>query len=201
MYGDTENLEKQSTGFPAGKISQNVKIESICFDIIETKIGDSLETILITYTKDLGGDNKMEFQHRLFAVNENTSYDVEKEYQNFNTKVLHIAEQFGIDKDTFSAKTKSNSFKEFASNYVNLISNFLPSQEEFYLKLLINKAGYPIVPLYGDFLQKMSTGECYLTYSKYELKKLKEFSTDIADNDEIDAEEADTITSLEDLIS
>lgn len=169
-----KNLEKVSlSGFPVA-IDNECTLEK-CEYVL--KGSNNLEAIEFTYLMD-NGSAILRQKQTIFAVNENTVKQKEGKTmeesiasawaKNVNNHLHHIATKLNCNQNELDNVTGSN-FKEYATNYCNLITNKLSKNSpKLYLKTYL-KNGYTAVSKYPEYLQRVDSGVCKLAWTNEEL--------------------------------
>ena len=179
-YGVEKNqISQQAPKFPTLSANENVFLEKTEYVSEVGKDGKPFEAIRFTYFKQLSPDRKAVIKDTMFAIVEEgmqpwrdktLEETITKSYENFNTRLIHVAESFNVSLEDLKIAFKdSTTFEELATSYCNLL-NSKCAGIPVWLKTITNKRGYATVPGFPDFIQPMSDQTCTLKYSKWEHK-------------------------------
>jgi len=205
MYGKTDNLDEEIGKFPVSDCVSNVKVKKVEYYKEDAADKKNYECIRIHYHRKV--DNVLQvFTEQTLPLNvdtilgwENGSQElVDEKAKEFNAKLLHVAKQYDVTKEELQEKTMANSFAEFAQKYQNLLTPKLDDRL-LYMKVMVNGSNYLETPKYPPFLQKMSTGDCTLSYSNYEKGLLAKHKSNVVASSAIVEEDNDD-ASFEDLL-
>lgn len=110
----------------------------------------------------------------------------------FNAKLRHIAHGFQVTDTELAGINETSSFKEFVSNFAELISKTRDNTVN--LKVILNSKGYPSLPTYPPFIEP--SGEVTLQINQDELDHAKT----LQDQDGVDDGTSTKSASLDDLL-
>lgn len=174
MY-NLKNVSSVQEPFPVICCNANVYLDKMEYG----KTDEGNEYLDIFYT-----DGKHTVKDRRFAVTKKNLGMMQREGETLQvtfdrlveeaSRVYRfIAERFCPPEEVDSLG--GNDFKDFAENFMKIVG---PRSKEvpLYLKIVVNKAGYPSVPRAGRFLQNMDEGSCTLSYTKKELENNKKYA-------------------------
>lgn len=170
-------------GLTDDKITKNVQqgfpiaVDNICtLEKCEYQVTDSGKECIDFVYKMTDGDTERSLRDRRWAVDEAsvTTKDgqtieeaLKAAWGRKNAELRHIATKFNCtDQELKSAG--GNNYKEYATNYCNLIMNKIKAKNpKLYIKTY-NKNGYCAVGVYPNFLQREDSGACTLQWTKEE---------------------------------
>lgn len=171
-----DQVDERGAVFPKGPQIENVYLNSASYVAGEDKHGNPYHAIDFIYSVEVN-DKTAILKDRRFPINESQvaprnnethSQAVNREWRNFNSMLLHIAGCFGLSReDLYEATKDTDSFKETASAYCDLINDHC-NDVPLWIKTYPDKAGYTRIGKYAPFIQAMSNPPCELSYTKWE---------------------------------
>lgn len=179
-FGEGQVTEK-GIPFPVNAQVDNVTLTNIEHVSGTMKNQKPFEAIDFHYERPTPNGRTQTMKDRMFVVDEDgirprpqetLEEAITKAYEDWNTRLLHVAECFGVSREELHAATQgSNTLGEFVQSYKDTVIA-KASGVKCWMKTLPND-GYVRVARYPDFLQPMSDGICNLAYKKGEKKLLK----------------------------
>jgi len=159
-----------------------VALDNICrlekCEFVAEKGVDKSPAIEFTYAMEANG-TKFRIFDTCWSVNESkvtaganeTMADaIDRVVTELNTRMRHIATKFNCSDEELEALTGRN-FQEYAQNYCNLINNKRAVENPLLFLKTVNSNGYVNVAKYPAFLQRVDTGDCKLSYTRFELER------------------------------
>lgn len=171
-YG-LSNVGSNNIPFPCSDCVSNVELTSCTY-----VDGNTWEAIDFVYSRQTDEGASI-CKDRVFKVNPEmakaTTYipndtdalALDRAMKAFNSKLMHIASKFKVDKDTL-AQIKGPNFKDFTTKYCNLV-NSVCKGTMLYCKTVKDNKGYVKIPKTPTFLQRMDDGPCELKWTAREM--------------------------------
>lgn len=185
MYGfDNETqVSEGSAIIPAG-INDNVYLKEVKFEALSedkdpllqisfaTKNGATLNSIIWPIDPAMvstpeGKSHTRDIPALGFVKGTPVTHEdaVKREYDNFNTKLKHIATKFVSEED---AIINASSYADFAAKYVALLNKEEYKEVPLRLKVTLNNKDYSQLPKYAPFIELMSVEPTGLKLTQYD---------------------------------
>lgn len=171
-YG-LSNVGSSNTPFPCAENVSNVELTSCTY-----VDGNTWEAIDFVYSRKTD-DGTSILKDRVFKVNpemakaasyipnDTNALALDRAMKTFNSKLMHIASKFKLDKDILD-QIKGPDFKSFATKYCTTV-NPVCKNVMLYCKTVKDNKGYVKIPKNPTFLQRMDAGPCELKWSVREI--------------------------------
>ena len=139
------------------------------------KGGNNLEAIEFTYKMNdndvirLQRDTRFGVDEDNIRVKDGETQEeaLKKAWGRVNAVLKHVATKFNCTDDEMNALTGAN-FRQYATNYCNLIMSKVKKDNPTLYCKVYNKGGYAAVGKYPNFLQRTDAGPCTLQYTNEE---------------------------------
>ena len=185
LYGNFTNVdETEVSSLLKNTIHDNVVLSSVKYENTDK----SGEALIYTFQKKIDKNSLGVFSARVLPLKKwdnQSDEEFKLSVTEWNANIKHIASKYDITLEELTNETSNaTSFSDFCNKYIKLLSSKLDDRK-LYLKLFSNKGGYAALPKYPKYIQKMSTGDCILSFTNYEKNKMIEWDGESVGNDDI----------------